>query len=68
MHQGNAQPAQPPKKRQPGPMTADQAAMDFLVHVDGHPTCPCGQELDTWRRAHCPRCGHRVPDERFDVA
>ncbi len=38
------------------------------AHVDGHPTCPCGQELDTCRRAHCPRCGHRVPSTRSHVA
>ena len=37
-------------------MTTDQH-----VHVDGHPTCPCGQELDTCRGSHCPRCGHRLP-------
>ena len=33
---------------------------DLDVLVDGHPTCACGQELDTCRRAHCPRCGHRL--------
>jgi hypothetical protein len=38
------------------------------VHIDGHPTCPCGQELDTCRRAHCPRCGHRLPVARSHVA
>ena len=41
---------------------------DRHVHVDGHPTCPCGQELDACRRAHCPRCGHRLPTTRTHVA
>ncbi len=56
-----------PEKVRSDQRTADQAAMDFLVHVDGHPTCPCGQELDTWRRAHCPRCGHRLAEENASV-
>ena len=38
------------------------------VHVDGHPTCPCGQELDTCRRAHCPRCGHRLAERQHRIA
>lgn len=39
------------------------------VHVDGHPICPCGQELDACRRAHCPRCGHRLTETaRWHVA
>jgi hypothetical protein len=33
---------------------------DLNALVDGHPTCACGQELDTCRGAHCPRCGHRI--------
>ncbi len=30
-------------------------------HLDGHPLCSCGQELDLCTHAHCPRCGHRLP-------
>jgi hypothetical protein len=41
-------------------MTQMTITSDKHVHVDGHATCPCGQELDTWRRSHCPRCGHRI--------
>ena len=36
--------------------------VDHHVLVDGHPTCACGQELDRCRGAHCPRCGHRLPE------
>jgi len=39
-----------------------RAVSDHHVHVDGHLICPCGQELDACRRAHCPRCGLRVAD------
>ena len=49
----------------------DQHVAKARVHVDGHATCPCGQELDACRRAHCPRCGHRLaqaPASRFHVA
>jgi hypothetical protein len=65
MHQGTGQ---SPENVKAGRMTADQAAMDFLVHVDGHPTCPCGQELDACSRAHCPRCGHRLSEDQAAVA
>lgn len=44
-----------------------RAVSDHRVHVDGHPTCPCGQELDTCRRAHCPRCGLRVAEQRAPI-
>jgi hypothetical protein len=64
MHHVNEQETgKSPEKAKSGQKSADQAAMDFLVHVDGHPICPCGQELDTCRRAHCPRCGHRLSEE-----
>ena len=46
----------------------DEHVAKERVHVDGHPTCPCGQELDTCTRAHCPRCGHRVRSDRTHVA
>ncbi|CAA9358937.1 MAG: hypothetical protein AVDCRST_MAG47-28 [uncultured Nocardioidaceae bacterium] len=46
----------------------DQHVARDHVRVDGHATCPCGQELDTCRRAHCPRCGHRLPTTRTHVA
>jgi hypothetical protein len=45
-------------------MTQLTITNDRHVHVDGHPTCPCGQELDTCNRDHCPRCGHRVGEAR----
>ena len=28
--------------------------------VDALSTCACGQALDTWYAAYCPRCGVRV--------
>jgi hypothetical protein len=65
MHQGTATSSETSKA---GHLSADRAAMDFLVHVDGHPICPCGQELDTCTRAHCPRCGHRLSEQRVEVA
>jgi uncharacterized paraquat-inducible protein A len=46
----------------------DQHVAKGHVHVDGHPTCACGQELDACRRAHCPRCGHRITTTRSRVA
>jgi hypothetical protein len=39
-------------------------AADLAVHVDGHPTCACGQEIDACSRAHCPRCGLRLVTTR----
>ena len=29
---------------------------------EAHLVCECGQDLDTCRRAHCPRCGCTLSD------
>ena len=33
----------------------------------GAGACWCGQELDTVRHGHCPRCGRRRATSRIDV-
>lgn len=37
-----------------------QAPLVHSVRTEGHVVCRCGQELDTCRHEHCPRCGHRI--------
>jgi predicted amidophosphoribosyltransferase len=36
-----------------------------VLEAEAVATCGCGQDLETWRREHCPRCGREIPQRSF---